>query len=355
MLAGGSGTRLRPLTHSGAKQLVPVANRPILHYVIDSLVKAEIRDIVVVISPQTGDEIRAALGDGSEFGARFELVVQERPLGLAHAVKTAEAALAGRDFCMYLGDNLLGSPIDGIVASFRSSPEVEALIMLKEVADPSAFGVAEVDDHGNVVSLVEKPSAPRSNLALVGVYLLRPSIFEVIDTLVPSPRGELEITDAISGLMQRGKRVRFERVDSWWLDTGKKDELIRANDTVLEAWLEAKNAGTVDASSRIEGRVSIGAGAIVESSTLVGPTIIGAGARILHSRVGPRTSLGDGVVVERSEVEHSVVLRESVIRDVHRLTDSVLGRRALVQGSEGTRAQLCLLVGDDCRVEVDSS
>jgi glucose-1-phosphate thymidylyltransferase len=352
VLAGGAGTRLRPITYTGAKQLVPVANRPVLFYVMDNLVDAGITDIGVIISPETGPEVRAALGDGSQFGASFTYIPQDAPKGLAHAVKTAQPYLGSADFCMFLGDNLIGTKVRESVAAFQKSPEVQGQVMLKEVANPSSFGVAEVDAKGNVVRLVEKPKEPKSNLALVGIYLFRKSIFDAIDNIAPSPRGELEITDAISKLIEQGGKVNFTRVDSWWLDTGKKDDLLLANDTVLDSWLESKNEGTVDAQSRIEGRVFIAKGASVERSSIRGPVTIGKGAQIRDARIGPFTSIGDGVTIERSVVEHCVIMEQSRVVDVARLEDSLIGRRVLVHPGSATSGAVALLVGDDCRIEL---
>jgi glucose-1-phosphate thymidylyltransferase len=224
--------------------------------------------------------------------------------------------------------------------------------MLKEVANPSQFGIAEVDEAGNVVNLVEKPREPRSSLALVGIYLFRSSIFEAIDKIRPSARGELEITDAISMLITLGRQVRFDRVPSWWLDTGKKDDLLLANDTVLDDWLVHDVKGAVDAESRVSGRLCIEPGAEVVRSTLRGPIIVGAGARIVDSHIGPFTSVGDGVVIERASVEHSILLSGSQVRDIVRLEDSVIGRRVVVQPGRTRHGALNLLVGDDCRVEL---
>jgi glucose-1-phosphate thymidylyltransferase len=355
VLAGGAGTRLRPLTYTGAKQLVPVANRPILFYVLDNLVGAGIRDIGMIISPETGNEVRASVGDGSRWSARVTYILQERPAGLAHAVRTAESFLAGSDFCMFLGDNLLGTKTDVAVSTFASTPELAASVMLKEVPNPSSFGVAEVDAEGNVTRLMEKPKEPKSNLALVGIYLFRPSIFEAIAKIQPSARGELEITDAISKLIELGGRVRFERVTSWWLDTGKKDDLLLANDTVLDSWLEHAIAGRVDAESKISGRVRLDEGAEVIRSTIRGPVVIGRGARIVDSRIGPFTSIGDGVVIERSVVDHSVIMEGSRIEDIGRLEDSLIGRRVTVVPGGTRHGALALLVGDDCRVELARS
>lgn len=352
MLAGGSGTRLRPLTYTGAKQLVPVANRPILFYVLDNLVDADIRDIGMIISPETGAEVRGAVGDGSRWGARIHYVVQDRPAGLAHAVKTARAYLGDSDFCMFLGDNLIGTKIRDAVTAFSTSPSIAASVMLKEVANPSQFGVAEVDAAGNVTRLVEKPKEPRSNLALVGIYLFRAAIFEAIERIRPSVRGELEITDAIGMLIELGHVVRFDRVRSWWLDTGKKDDLLLANDTVLDDWLVHEIEGTVDAESRLSGRVRIAAGAQIVRSTLRGPIIVGARTRIVDAHIGPFTSIGDDVVIERASVDHSIILNGGRIREIGRLEDSIIGRRVVIQPGETRQGALNLLVGDDCHVEL---
>jgi glucose-1-phosphate thymidylyltransferase len=352
VLAGGAGTRLRPLTYTGAKQLVPVANRPLLFYVLDNLVGAGIRDIGVIISPETGAEIEAAVGDGSAWGATVRYIVQSRPEGLAHAVKTARAYLGDSDFCMFLGDNLIGMAITGAVEAFAATPDLAAAVMLKEVPHPERFGVAEVDAAGNVVRLVEKPLEPRSNLALVGIYLFRAAIHAAIDRIEPSPRGELEITDAITKLIELGGRVRFERVTSWWLDTGKKDDLLLANATVLDAWLVHDVRGEVDAESRLTGRVRVEEGARVVRSSIRGPVVVGKGATIVDSRVGPFTAVGAGVTIERSGVDHSVLLEGSRVTDIDRLEDSLIGRRVLVHPGDTRHGALSLLVGDDCRIEL---
>lgn len=352
VLAGGSGTRLRPLTHTGAKQLVPVANRPVLFYVIDNLTDAGITEIGIIISPETGSEIRAALGDGSRFGARFTYILQDRPAGLAHAVATARSFLGADDFVMYLGDNLVGMSIRGMVEQFANDRALSGMVMLKEVANPQAFGVAEIDHEGKVVRLVEKPKEPKSNLALVGIYLFRPTIFDAIAKIRPSARGELEITDAIAKLIELGEEVRFARLDSWWLDTGKKDDMLLANDTVLDDWLEPGMFGTVDGASKISGRVRIGKGAIIERSTIRGPVIIGEGARVIDTRIGPFTSIGDNCTVVRSTVEHSVLMAESHVIDIGRLEDSLLGKRVVVKPGASRHGALSLMVGDDSVIEL---
>lgn len=352
VLAGGSGTRLRPLTYTGAKQLVPVANRPVLFYVMDNLVDAGITDIGVIISPETGGEIRNALGDGSKFGAKLTFIPQDRPAGLAHAVLTARAFLDSSDFVMYLGDNLIGMRIGDACEEFRKDDSLSASVMLKEVPNPSAFGVAEVDAQGHVVSLVEKPLNPRSNLALVGIYMFRPVVFDAIAQIKPSKRGELEITDALSKLIDMSLKVRFTRLTSWWLDTGKKDDMLLANDTVLDDWLEAKVEGAVDTESKIIGRVRVSKGAVVERSILRGPIVVGEGARIVDAKIGPFTAVGDGVVIERSTVDHSVIMGGSRIVDIPRLEDSLIGKRVTVHPGTTRHGALSLMVGDDCVVEL---
>ncbi len=352
VLAGGSGTRLRPLTYTGAKQLVPVANRPVLFYVMDNLVHAGITEIGVIISPETGAEIRRALVDGERFGAKFHYILQDKPAGLAHAVATARPFLGDSDFAMYLGDNLIGMKIREAVEEFRQQRELAASVMLKEVPNPSSFGVAEVDASGRVISLVEKPKQPRSNLALVGIYLFRPSIFDAISKIKPSPRGELEITDAISKLIELGGTVRFSRLTSWWLDTGKKDDMLLANDTVLDDWLEARNDGEVDAESKVQGRVVVGKGSRLVRSTVRGPVVIGENVTLTDARIGPFTSLGDGVTIERSGVDHCVIMEGSRIHDIARLEDSLLGKRVIVHPGTTRHGALALMVGDDCVIEL---
>jgi len=352
VLAGGSGTRLRPLTHTGAKQLVPVANRPVLFYVLDNLVDAGITDIGIIISPETGSEIKAALGDGHHWGAQLTFLVQDRPAGLAHAVAIARPFLGDAPFVMYLGDNLIGMKIRSMISSFQNNENLVASILLKEVANPSAFGVAEVDGNDTVIRLVEKPILPQSNLALVGVYLFRSAIFDAIENVSPSPRGELEITDAISKLIEQRKSVQCTRLTSWWLDTGKKDDMLLANDTVLDDWLTSEMLGHVDAESKLSGRIRIGQGTTIERCTIRGPVAIGANVRLVDSRIGPFTSIGDNVQVERSTVEHSILMVGSRIIDIARLEDSLVGRRVLVRPGSPHHGSLSLMVGDDCVIEM---
>jgi glucose-1-phosphate thymidylyltransferase len=350
ILSGGAGTRLRPITHTSAKQLVPVANKPVLFYGIEALVDAGVRQIGIIIAPETGDEIREAAGDGSAFGAEITYIVQDEPKGLAHAVLTAEDFIAGSPFVMYLGDNLLADGLRGLVATFREA-EPDALILLTPVEDPSSYGVAELDGE-RIVRLVEKPKDPPSNLALVGVYLFGPPIFDAARALEPSWRGELEITEAIQGLIDDGHRVQSEVVKGWWKDTGQLADMLEANRLVLEE-LETRLEGEIDEKSRIEGRVVVEEGARVFGSVVRGPAVIGAGACVEDAYVGPYTSIGEDVHVRRSEIEHSIVLAGSVVEDLGtRMEASLLGKNVKLTRHDGMPKTLRFLVGDNSEIEL---
>ncbi len=350
ILSGGAGTRLRPITHTSAKQLVPVANKPVLFYGIEALVDAGVKEIGIIIAPETGDEIREAAGDGSAFGARITYIVQDEPAGLAHAVLTAEEFLGGASFVMYLGDNLLRDGLRGLVSTFREA-EPDALILLTPVDDPSSYGVAELDGE-RILRLIEKPKDPPSNLALVGVYLFSPSIFDAARALEPSWRGELEITEAIQGLIDDGHRVQSEVVTGWWKDTGQLADMLEANRLVLEE-IETHLEGEIDDDSRVEGRVIVGKGATIARSVVRGPAVIGPGACIEDAYIGPYTSIGDEVHVRRSEVEHSIILACSVVEDLGtRMEASLLGRNVRLTRSDGMPKTLRLLVGDNSEIKL---
>ena len=348
VLSGGMGTRLRPLTYTIPKQLIPVSNRPILHYVMDQISQVGVKDVGVVISPETGGAIQESLAP-NPWSFNLTFIPQERPLGLAHAVQTAREFLADDSFFMYLGDNLIGQDLTGFVEEFRRE-EPGALILLKEVDDPRMFGVAEVDDNGRIQRLVEKPKDPRSNLALVGAYLFSPAIHQAIEVIKPSLRGELEITDAIQKLLELGQAVLSFTLEGWWLDTGKKDDLLEANRVVLDEWARRRIDGDVDAESRVVGRVVLEAGAEVRRSDIRGPVIIGKGTVIEDAFVGPHTSIGQNCEIRASALEHCVVFDGVRLDGLVRLEDSVIGNNATVRQPAGNHHALRLMIGDDAEI-----
>jgi glucose-1-phosphate thymidylyltransferase len=355
ILAGGAGTRLRPITHTSAKQLVPVANKPILFYGIESMVAAGITQIGVIVG-DTRDEVMKALGTGEQWGAQITYIPQDAPLGLAHCVLIARDFLADDDFVMYLGDNLLEQDLAAFVAAFEGARDAAnpptAQILLKQVPDPHRFGIASLDASGNVVHLVEKPADPPSDLALVGVYLFDPTIHTAVASIEPSARGELEITDAIQWLIDHGHQVRCELLTGWWIDTGKLTPLLEANRLLLER-IESKIDGKVDEQSVLDGRVVVAEGAEVVNSTIRGPVAIGSGTRIVDSFIGPFSAIGDDCEVVNSEVEHSVVMAGSRILDIARLEDSLIGREATVSRTKVRPRALRLMVGDHCQIDVE--
>ena len=348
MLAGGKGTRLRPLTHTAAKQLIPIANRPILFYVMDQIAQLNITEVGVVISPVTGPAIRDALSS-NPWGCQFTFIPQTEPLGLAHAVKVARGFLESDAFLMYLGDNLIGESLQNYVNEFEQK-KPDALILLKEVDDPRMFGVAEVDGSGGITRLIEKPDDPQSTLALVGTYLFSPEIHAAIDAIVPSARGELEITDAIQTLLERGKKVQSSRLQSWWLDTGKKDDLLEANRLVLDGWVQRDLRGDVDSESRVEGRVVVEDGAQIIRTEIHGPAVIGKGTILENVRVGPYTSIGSDCSVISTRLEHCVIMDGVRLEGIEHLKDSILGRHATVRQTTDQQQILRLMIGDDAEV-----
>jgi glucose-1-phosphate thymidylyltransferase len=355
ILAGGAGTRLRPITHTRAKQLVPVANTPILHYGIQSMVAAGITELGVIVG-DTRDEVMADLGDGSQFGASITFIPQDEPLGLAHCVLIAHEFLGDDDFVMYLGDNLLqqdlGAFVDAFTEARAGDQPPSAQILLKPVDDPHRFGIASLDDGGHVVHLVEKPADPPSNLALVGVYLFDRSIHEAVASIDPSDRGELEITDAIQWLIDQGQRVRTEILTGWWIDTGKLTPLLEANRLILET-IETRIEGSVDAESVVDGRVIVEAGAEIVNSTIRGPVAIGAGTKVVDSFIGPFSAVGAECEVRHSEIEHSVVMDRSHVLDIPRLEDSLIGSDAVVSRTRRKPRAVRLMVGDHCQIDVE--
>ncbi len=357
ILAGGAGTRLRPITHTSAKALVPVANKPILFYGIEDMVAAGIREIGIIVAGN-GDEIRATTGDGSRWGIEITYLPQEEPLGLAHCVLIARDFLADDDFVMYLGDNLLEQGLAEFVERFEAAQTADAgnppaaQILLAHVEDPRQFGVAELDEHGEVLGLVEKPAEPPSDLALVGVYLFDPTIHEAVRAIKPSDRGELEITDAIQWLLEHGHRVLHEVLVGWWLDTGKKDPLLESNRYLLEL-LEPRNDGVVDDTSTIEGHVVVEAGAEITGSRVRGPVIIGERTKVTNSFVGPYTSIGADCEIRDSDLDHSVVFEGSRIVGIAGIADSLIGREVEVTRSGDRPRALRLMLGDHSKVDLE--
>ena len=349
ILSGGKGTRLRPITYTRAKQLVPVANKPVLFYGLEALVAAGIRDIGIVVG-DTQAEIREAVGDGSRWNARVTYIEQDAPRGLAHAVLISESFIGGDPFVMYLGDNLLNRGIGPFVEEFeRERPAAQ--ILLAHVPDPEMFGVAELDGE-RVIRLVEKPKDPKSNLALVGVYMFGSAIFDAVKAITPSFRQELEITDAIQQLIDRGLPVRPHIVEGWWKDTGKLEDMLEANRLILDT-MERRIDGTVDAESRIEGKVVIEEGAMIERSVVRGPVIIGAGARVTAAYVGPFTAIGDRAEIRETEIEHSIVLEGAIINGLAaRIEDSLIGRNVRIYRLPVRPSAYRFMLGDNSEVGI---
>jgi glucose-1-phosphate thymidylyltransferase len=355
ILSGGKGTRLRPITHTSAKQLVPVANKPVLFYGIEAIAEAGIEDVGIIIAPETGPEIEAAAGDGSRFGVRITYIVQDEPLGLAHAVLTAEPFLQASPFVMYLGDNLLQGGISDLVASFREhSPD--ALILLTPVADPQNYGVAELarapaGEVGRVVRLVEKPQRPTSDLALVGVYMFTAPIHDAARAITPSPRGELEITDAIQYLVDAGMRVEPHVVRGWWKDTGRLEDMLEANRLILDNMLERVEGELIE--SQVDGRVVIEPGARLERTTVRGPAIVGVDARLSDCYIGPYTAIGERCTISGAEVEHSILLAGCTVCDLDgRMESSLLGRNVTVRRGDRQPRAYRFMVGDNSDISI---
>ena len=351
ILSGGKGTRLRPLTYTSAKQLVPVANKPVLFYGIESIIAAGITEIGIIVG-DTKDEIRAAVGDGSSFGAQVTYIEQDAPRGLAHAVMIAEDFIGKDSFVMYLGDNLIAGGITSLVEEFRQLG-CNAEILLAEVPNPEQFGVAELRDDNTVRRLVEKPPEPRSNLALVGVYMFDSNIFESVRRIRPSKRNELEITDAIQDLIDRGFEVHPHKVRGWWKDTGKLADMLEANRIVLESLDLQRGPGKVCDHSNVEGRVELGEGVELVDSLVRGPAVIGAGTRLEHAFVGPYSSIGDGCQLVRCEIENSIVLSGAEIRDIElRIDGSLVGRNVRIVKTDFKPKAYRFMLGDNSEVGI---
>ncbi len=353
VLSGGAGTRLRPITHTSAKQLVPVANKPVLFYGLEAIAAAGIKEVGIVIGvDQAAEEIKEAVGDGTQFGLSVTFIPQDAPRGLAHAVLIAREFLGEDDFVMYLGDNFIVGGITSLVDEFRSS-RPEAQILLQHVPNPTAFGVVELDDGGRVVGLEEKPKEPKSDLALVGVYMFTPAIHQAVRKIEPSWRGELEITHAIQWLLDQGHEVRSTVISGYWKDTGNVGDMLEVNRSVLET-LEPSIEGRIDDESEIIGRVVVEKGAEVTGSRIVGPVIVGAGTRIADSYVGPFTSVQHDCRIIDSEIEFSIVLHDSSIEGVRRIEASLIGHHVEVTPAPRVPKAHRLVLGDHSRIQISS-
>jgi glucose-1-phosphate thymidylyltransferase len=348
VLSGGKGTRLRPLTFTCAKQLIPVANKPILGYVLDQVAATAIKKVGIITAPETGRFVEDYVADGSGWNLNVCYIPQE-PLGLAHAVKTAKRFLGQDSFVMCLGDNVTGQGLQAFVKRFKKE-DLDALIILKEVDNPSSFGIAQLDEKGRIVRLVEKPKTPMGNLAIIGTYLFSSKVHEAIERIKPSWRGELEITDAVQEMINMGFSVKAEILDSWWLDTGKKDDILSANAKILDEYIQRDVKGTVT-NSTVDGRVKVDVEAQILNSTIRGPCVIGKNVLVENSFIGPYTSVGDGSKICNSNLEYCVVQDNVTIKDVERLEDSLIGKNAKVTRNSRNRT-IKLHVGDYSELEV---
>jgi len=336
ILHGGAGTRLRPLTYSGPKQLIPIANKPVSQYALEDLISAGIKDIAIVLGETFPELVREHYGDGSRFGVRITYVYQGLPKGIAHAIGLCKDFVGDDKFVVYLGDNMLQNGIKEFVREFVDN-NYDAMVLLKEVDDPTSFGVAEFDKSGKLVRLIEKPKVPPSKYALIGVYFLSPEIFRIIEELKPSWRGEYEITDALQMLLERNYNVGYRIVKGWWFDTGKKDDILKVNALILDERLERRIEGEI-INSDVEGMVTIDKDTKVMNSTIRGPTIIGRGCYIENAFIGPFTSIGDNVKIVNSSVEYSIVMGGAVIENVDRIEDSLIGKNVKILRREGRKA-----------------
>ena len=351
ILCGGKGTRLKPLTFTTPKQLIPVANKPILAYVLDQIIDTGITEIGIIVSPDTGDQIKDSLAASNSWPVQFTFISQPEPLGLAHAVKTARDFLGDSSFLMFLGDNLIQGSIKSFTEQFnRLNPD--AFILLKEVDDPRLFGVAELNSAGEIINIVEKPKQPRSKLAIPGIYIFTSTIHEAIDNIKPSWRGELEITDSIQKLIDMGKVVQSHILTGWWLDTGKKDDLLEANKIVLHDLLKQNCCGNIDKDTTMTGIVEVMAGSIVINSKLLGPVSIAENCKIINSTIGPCVSIGSGTTIENSAIEDSVILPECHIANIDLLKESVVGNGSTVIKNKDNSNLVRLFLGDVNRVEI---
>lgn len=351
ILHGGQGTRLRPLTYAGPKQLIPIANKPVSQYVLEDLVSLGVKEVAIILGETFPELVREYYGDGSRFGVNITYVNQGRALGIAHAVSLCKDFVGGDDFVVYLGDNIFQHGIAKYAPSFTNN-RLDSMILLKEVEEPQRFGVAKLDGNGKLLRLVEKPKEYISSYAVVGAYFFSPSFFKIVGKLKPSWRNELEITDAIQLMIDEGYKVGYSFVDGWWADTGKKNDILALNATILDERIQGKIDGKV-LNSRVEGRVRVGEGTVVENSTVRGPAIIGRNTRIIDSHVGPYTSIGDSCSIVKSSVEYSIIMDNTSIEEILNLEESLVGRNTKIKSSNSTaKKSLRLHVSDYSEVEV---
>lgn len=351
VLCAGKGTRLRPLTYTTAKHLIPVANKPVILYTLEFMKKAGVSEIGIVVSPENENLFRETLRDGSQLNMHIEYIVQPQPKGIAHAVYISREFLKDEPFLLVLGDNLVFEDISSAVRSFESE-RTDSYILLARVKDPRAYGVATLEN-GKVVHVEEKPKEPKSDLAIVGVYLFRSSVFEAIENIKPSWRGELEITDAIDYLIRKGYTVKAHIIQGWWKDTGKPEDLLEANRRILDAIQESEYAGKIDETTIIQGRVCIDKGSIVANSLIRGPVVIGENCRIVNSYVGPYTSIGNGVVLENCEVENSILMDESKLSNLSsRIDSSLIGKGVRISQNGKLPKAMKFVVGDLSSLEL---
>jgi glucose-1-phosphate thymidylyltransferase len=351
ILSGGHGTRLRPLTHTGPKQLIPIANKPVLYYAIEDLKEAGVNDIGLILGTNMPEKVQEAVGDGSQFGVKITYIMQGEPMGLAHAVAVAQKFVGEESFIMYLGDNILKSGIKEFVEGFEDS-DYQARILLQQVENPRQFGVAELDGEGHVINLVEKPEHPKSDLALVGIYLFKSSIFTAISRIKPSWRGELEITDAIQELLNSNQKVDSHIVKGWWKDTGKPEDVLDANHLILDV-LKPENNGNVEKGAKISGRVYIGKGSVIKKNSVIrGPASIGENCEI-DAYIGPYTSIGDNSIITGGEIESSIVMGDAVIKCNERIIDSLIGNHSHIESKENSLPKgHRFIIGENCLVNL---
>lgn len=346
--AGGRGTRLRPITHTSNKHLIPIANKPMIFYALEAVLDAGIKDVGVIVN-ETRPEVEGALGTGKDFGLNITYIEQEKPLGLTHCIKISKGFLGDDPFIFYLGDNILAGGIKKFVERFEKD-QPDALLLLSEVPDPERFGVPELEGD-RIVGVEEKPEEPKSNFAVTGIYFYGPAVWNAVEKVKPSARGELEISSTHDLLIKQDKRVIYENVSGWWKDTGKPEDLLAANHLVLKH-IEHKVAGDLE-EVNIRGTVKIGKGARIRNSLLRGPLIIGGATRIENSYIGPYTSISDGAVVMESEVENSIVLEEAEILNLpSRLDESLVGKESIISRGKVLPRTLRLVVGDQSQIDL---